>query len=154
MSLYKLKLKKCTSPQHTETPAWSQATICISGKKDLRDHKTAGTILNKGATKAVNVYLTIRNLLIGYYIVEFEQDGKDRAEYGKHFLQNLAGEINMRGLTAPELSRCWQFYKVYYPVLWSVFPKFKNAKNTILSLPPHQLENLPFQILGTASQEL
>jgi hypothetical protein len=27
--------------------------------------------------------MTIRNWLIGYYIVEFEQNGKDRAEYGK-----------------------------------------------------------------------
>jgi hypothetical protein len=34
------------------------------------------------ATKAVNVALTLRNWLIGYRIVEFEQRGNDRAAYG------------------------------------------------------------------------
>jgi hypothetical protein len=34
------------------------------------------------AIKAVNINLTLRNWLIGYYIVEFEQKGKDRAQYG------------------------------------------------------------------------
>ena len=38
----------------------------------------------QSAVKAVNVYLTVRNWLIGYYIVEFEQNGEDRAQYG-HF---------------------------------------------------------------------
>jgi len=31
------------------------------------------------AVKAVNMSLTIRNYLIGFYIVEFEQNGEDRA---------------------------------------------------------------------------
>jgi len=35
------------------------------------------------ATKAVNVGLTLRNWLIGHRIVEFEQNGKDRAAYGE-----------------------------------------------------------------------
>ena len=35
------------------------------------------------ATKAVNVALTLRNWLIGCRIVEFEQEGKDRATYGE-----------------------------------------------------------------------
>ena len=32
------------------------------------------------AGKAVNISLTLRNWLIGYYIAEYEQQGKDRAE--------------------------------------------------------------------------
>jgi hypothetical protein len=35
------------------------------------------------AARAVNMSLTIRNWLIGYYIVEFEQKGEDRAAYGE-----------------------------------------------------------------------
>lgn len=31
------------------------------------------------ANKAVNQMLTLRNWLIGYYIVEFEQNGEERA---------------------------------------------------------------------------
>ena len=42
------------------------------------------------AVKAVNVSLTVRNWLIGYYIVEFEQSGEDRAQYGTKLLANLA----------------------------------------------------------------
>ena len=119
----------------------------------VKNIKVASDTLNRSATKAVNVHLTIRNLLVGYYIVEFEQEGKDRAEYGKKLLQNLAKEINIKGLTAPELSRCRQFYNVYFPILGSVTQKLKNEQNSILSLPPHELENLPMQILGTVSQE-
>ena len=33
--------------------------------------------------------MTLRNWAIGYYIVEYEQDGSDRAEYGSHLLKNL-----------------------------------------------------------------
>jgi len=36
------------------------------------------------AAKAVNVSLTIRNYLIGFYLVEFEQKGEDRAAYGNY----------------------------------------------------------------------
>jgi hypothetical protein len=85
--------------------------------------------------------------------VEFEQDGKDRAEYGKKLLQNLAKEINIKGLTAPELSRCRQFYKVYSPILGSVTQRLKNEQSSTLSLAAHELESLPMQILGTPSQE-
>jgi predicted nuclease of restriction endonuclease-like (RecB) superfamily len=116
--------------------------------------KATSSTLNKSVTKAVNVYLTIRNLLVGFYIVEFEQDGKDRAEYGKKLLQNLAKEINIKGLTAPELSRCRQFYKVYSPILGSVTQRLKNEQNSTLSIAAHELESLPMQILGTPSQEL
>jgi len=42
------------------------------------------------AAKAINVALTLRNWLIGYYNVEFEQNGEDRAQYGDRLLLNLA----------------------------------------------------------------
>jgi len=120
----------------------------------VKNIKATSSTLNKSATKAVNVYLTIRNLLVGFYIVEFEQDGNDRAEYGKKLLQNLAKELNIKGLTAPELSRCRQFYKVYSPILGSVTQRLNNEQSSTLSLAAHELESLPMQILGTASQEL
>ncbi len=68
-------------------------------------------------------------------------------------LHNLSKEINIKGLTAPKLSRCRQFYNTYSPILGSVTQKLKNEQNSILSLPPHELESLPMQILGKASQE-
>ena len=42
--------------------------------------------LYQQAVKAVNVNLTLRNWLVGLYIVEFEQNGEDRARYGEKLL--------------------------------------------------------------------
>ncbi len=73
--------------------------------------------LYKTAVNAVNQMLTIRNWLIGYYIVEFEQNGKDRAEYGKSLLKSIAkGLIHLKGFDERSLRRFRQFY-LYYPHL-------------------------------------
>ena len=42
------------------------------------------------AVNAVNVSLTVRNWLVGYYLVTFEQKGEGRAVYGSKLLSNLA----------------------------------------------------------------
>ena len=42
---------------------------------------------------------TMRNWLIGYYIVEYEQHGKDRAEYGTQLLKKLEERVNRKGMT-------------------------------------------------------
>ncbi len=81
--------------------------------------------LQQYAVNAVNQMLTIRNWLIGYYIVEFEQNGKDRAEYGAELLNKIAGKLTIKGLTAPELSRCRQFYKIYPHILGTLSQELK-----------------------------
>jgi len=40
------------------------------------------------AKSVVNQLMTLRNWAIGYYIVEYEQGGSDRAEYGVQLLRN------------------------------------------------------------------
>jgi predicted nuclease of restriction endonuclease-like (RecB) superfamily len=95
--------------------------------------------LQQSAVNAVNQSLTIRNWLIGFYIVEYEQNGKDRAKYGTDLLKNIAKNINIKGLTAPELSRCRQFYNTYPQILGTLSQISQN------SLPP--------SILGTLSQK-
>ncbi len=69
--------------------------------------------LQVAAANAVNKALTLRNWLIGYNIVEYEQKGSDRTEYGSNLLAVLAEKLNIKGLTAPELSRTRQFYQTY-----------------------------------------
>lgn len=91
------------------------------------------------AVKAVNISLTLRNWLIGFYIVEFEQDGEDRAAYGTGLLNRLALEIKIKGLVSAELSRCRQFYFCYPQILGSLTQEFKNL--------------IPSQILGALTQE-
>lgn len=48
--------------------------------------------LNK-AQKQVNTSLTLRNWVIGYYIVEYEQSGKDRADYGAGLFKVIAKRL-------------------------------------------------------------
>lgn len=47
------------------------------------------------ANRAVNQLLTLRNWIIGYYIVEFEQHGRNRAEYGSNLLGKLADKVHI-----------------------------------------------------------
>lgn len=111
-------------------------------------------VLSERSVKAVNTGLTVRNWLIGYYIVEFEQKGEDRAKYGTALITNIAKKIKIKGLTAPELSRCRQFYKVYPEILGSLTQKIMTgissskigelSDNQIVGLPTQELQqNLP-----------
>ena len=66
------------------------------------------------AVKAVNVSLTVRNWLIGFYIVEFELNGEDRAQYGENLFTELAKKFNhIKGIDRRSLYRFKDFYKLY-----------------------------------------
>ena len=71
--------------------------------------------LNK-VQKQVNTALTLRNWMIGYYIVEYEQSGKDRAEYGKQLYKAIADKLVKKGLKSireRHLYLCKDLYKAY-----------------------------------------
>lgn len=79
------------------------------------------------AAKAVNVALTLRNWLIGCRIVEFEQEGKDRATYGESLMARLSQRLGTYGLpqiTPRELRRYRQLYQIYPQIWQSVTAKF------------------------------
>ena len=65
------------------------------------------------ALKAINRMLTMRNWLIGYYIVEFEQKGKDRAQYGDKLLKRLEVRVGKPGLTVTTFKLSRSFYRLY-----------------------------------------
>lgn len=113
------------------------------------------TVLQQESVKAINISLTVRNWVIGFYIVEFEQNGKDRATYGNKLLANLSKTIAIKGLTSPELSRCRQFYTIYPFYSDIIYQKYTHliAEN-ILRLPTAKLENQENRILGLPTQEL
>jgi predicted nuclease of restriction endonuclease-like (RecB) superfamily len=72
------------------------------------------TVLQASAANAVNKSLTIRNWLIGYYIVEYEQNGEDRAEYGSKVIDVLAKKLNhINGIDRRSLFKFRQLYLVY-----------------------------------------
>ena len=65
------------------------------------------------AIKSINRYTTIRNYLIGFYIVEHEQKGNDRATYGERLLKRLADNISIKGINETLLKNCRRFYILY-----------------------------------------
>ena len=97
--------------------------------------------LQAQAAHAVNLTLTARNWLVGYYIVEFEQHGEDRAKYGEKLLKELAKSLNRRGLGERRLYEYRLTYQIY-PQLGSVVAEyvFKNGHNEILRLPTAKLQ--------------
>ena len=77
------------------------------------------------AEQAVNVHMTETYWEIGHDIVEFEQGGKVRAEYGKALLANLSQDLSLRhgrGFSRSNLSRFRQFF-LAYPICATVSHK-------------------------------
>ena len=101
-------------------------------------------LLHQNTQNAVNQNLTIRNWLIGCYIVEFEQNGKDKAQYGTRLLEEMARKIKTRGikgLNSRALQNCRLFY-VTYPQIWrSATAKLKQIDiNELSSLPDNVIQ--------------
>lgn len=63
--------------------------------------------------KAINRFATIRNYVIGFYIVEYEQHGNDRAKYGDRLLKRLSERVNRRGINETLLTNSRKFYLTY-----------------------------------------
>ncbi len=85
----------------------------ISAIRDTHRHAQAG------AAGAVNRHLLLRNWLIGAYIIEFEQNGEDRARYGEGLLKQLAGD-----LTAREINGCSRQMLERMRLFYSEYPQF------------------------------
>ncbi len=75
--------------------------------------------LHQAQVQQANIFLTIRNWLACYYIVEFEQKGEDRAIYGERLLPHLSKELNKLGtigISATQLGMYRQFYHKYQQI--------------------------------------
>ena len=69
------------------------ATSIFSFENLMNSIKEINTRAGGMAKSAVNQLMTLRNWAIGYYIVEYEQGGKDKADYGTNLLKNLENQI-------------------------------------------------------------
>lgn len=94
--------------------------------------QTTHDAAQSSAVKAINRMQTMRNWLIGYYIVEFEQHGKDRAEYGTQLLKKLEERVDRKGLTTTLFKWARKFYRLY----------------------PQMMENLPIPICAIVMHQL
>ena len=63
--------------------------------------------------KAINRFATVRNYVIGFYIVEYEQGGHDRAKYGNKLIKRLVEKINKKGMNETLFKNCRKFYLTY-----------------------------------------
>ena len=99
-------------------------------------------VLQAQAAHAVNLSLTARNWLVGYYILEYEQHGEDRAKYGDKLLKSLAQRLNRRGLGERRLYEYRLTYRVY-PQLGGVIAEYvlKNGQDVFLRLTTAKSED-------------
>jgi hypothetical protein len=73
-------------------------------------------IARLAAGRTLQQILSLRNWLIGASIVEFEQAGEDRAQYGQRLIHTLAqalGEAGCQGLSASNLKNFRQLALAY-----------------------------------------
>ena len=91
------------------------------------------------ASKAINVSLTLRNWLTGYYIVEFELHGEDRATYGDNLFNELARKLQLiKGIDRRSLYRFKDFYLLYPQIAQYLVDKTENSSSSTIvgSLTP------------------
>ena len=82
----------------------------------LQRFVSAGVYLQERAVVAVNRAATVRNWCFGVFIVEYEQNGEDRAQYGERLIERLSASLTGRGLngvSVTALKLCRQFYLAY-----------------------------------------
>lgn len=80
--------------------------------------------LKRRVIKVVNIGLSARNWLVGAYLVEFEQDGENRAAYGKLLLPKIANDLKVKGLSVRNLEACRLFYQAYPGIPQSLTAEF------------------------------
>jgi hypothetical protein len=97
--------------------------------------------LQQYAVRQVDNCLTIRNILIGFYIVEFEQNGIDKAKYGAGTIKELANRLrHIKGVSSPQLYRYRDFYLSYPQIFSTVLRKLKSI-------------DFPSEIVSTVSRK-
>jgi hypothetical protein len=81
--------------------------------RDIREIISQARLLTR---RSVNSLQVVSNFLIGMRIINEEQNGKIRAEYGKETLKQLSKELSIefgRGYSVRNLKYMRQFYLAY-----------------------------------------
>ena len=114
----------------------------VAAIRDVDEHLVAQ------AGKAINISLTLRNWMIGFYIAEYELRGADRATYGDNLLSELAkrlSRLNISNCNRRQLYRYMHFYRLYPGIVGTLSPQLKKM------LP---IETVSLQKVGTLSPQL
>lgn len=71
--------------------------------------------LQNNARLVINLHVTAKAWLTGYYIVEYEQNGSDRAKYGERLLQSLSKRLGAQ--YAFSTLKLYRLFYLTYPQL-------------------------------------
>ena len=116
-------------------------------------------VLDRVATVA-NQALVLRNWTVGAYIVEFEQNGADRAKYGARLLETLAGDLKatgVKGLGDPRVLReCRIAFRCYPQIRGTLTREFALPGSTepVAEISATVSTESTLAIRGTLSPEL
>ena len=108
--------------------------------------QAANEALQNNARLVINRHVTAKAWLTGYYIVEYEQNGCDRAQYGEQLLQNLAKRLGKK--YAFSTLKLYRLFYVTYPQLGG------NIGNFLRHLPISQSLISQFRLPTAKSQSL
>ena len=122
--------------------------------------KSIGDALQQDARVVINRNITTKAWLTGYYIVEYEQHGKDRAKYGEGLLQKLSKRLGGKSYSATNL-RSYRLFYILYPELRSVianylFERFGGEtveSSPITFLPPQIQQSLIAEFQDEGKQQ-
>lgn len=109
------------------------------------------------AVKAVNVSLTVRNWLVGFYIVEFEQKGEDRAHYGTRLLSDLAASCkHVKGFDERSFRNFRMLYKQYPQIQLYIEERFSQfpIRGLMTTEFRHDVTDWSFPIRGSVKAEI
>jgi len=91
------------------------------------------TAMQMQAARSVDIALVVRNWLFGWYIVEFENGGAERAElYGKNLIDSLSkrlSQLKIKGMSPTNLRKIRGFYQAYEKIQQTV--SVKSNKSTL-----------------------
>jgi len=118
-------------PTSTKNPTAAKMAPAPAGKAKRQGYgqlvsaiSAINTQMVGRAATAVNQLLVLRNWMVGAYIVEFEQQGADRAKYGAKLLPTLAEDLKkmeVKGLGIRTLRDCRTFFTVYPEIRQALF---------------------------------
>lgn len=86
--------------------------------------------LQQDARLVINRNVTTRAWLTGFYIVEYEQHGNDRAKYGEQLIQRLSQRLGDKSFGVSNLRNYRQFF-LCYPELGSVIGAYLKERFSI-----------------------
>lgn len=132
-----------TKKRHSDTNRHTTDIISENYDSLVKHIQDTGDALRQDAHVAINRNITTRAWLTGLYIVEYEQHGNDRANYGDHLLQNLSKSLGGKSYSVTNLRSYRLFYSLYpelRPIIGTYLLKRFGQKETTITFLPAQIQ--------------